>query len=208
MPTVCDLLGEQWQVPGHLLLCYCWGASLPLGLCEEEAGARRVDGFINHRRAEGRQRVHILWIKHHGCMCVSYTHIHTCTHKKPFPKLFYSWQAAKAPKIALRSSWDSKDFKWVNTSFRQHTLNVKWYRNSHTQAHTHTERKSSHILQPQKSHLCEKAPNHVYLLIYLSIHNNTPTLTCKHKRHINATRAATLFNTRLVVSYYINCQLF
>lgn len=50
---VCDLLGERWQVPHHLLLCYLWGGrSPPLGLCEEEAGACGPDGFINHGKAQ------------------------------------------------------------------------------------------------------------------------------------------------------------
>lgn len=47
------VIWEWWQVPHHLLLCYLWGArSSPLGLCEEEAGARGPDGFINHGKAQ------------------------------------------------------------------------------------------------------------------------------------------------------------
>lgn len=128
--SVCDLPGDRWQVPGHLLLCYLWGASQPRGLCEENAGARRADGFINHRQAEAdRESIHC-GSSTRSCLHTapnSCTHI--STHKKPV-WVFYSWQAAKAPKIA---SWDSKDFKWVNTSFITHLV-VQKVTHTHTNA--------------------------------------------------------------------------
>lgn len=82
--SVCDLLGERWQVLGHLLLCYCWGASPPLGLCEDEARARWGWWLYKSQSSRGWQRLHILWIKRvlrSGCVCSTPKHqpnTHTC----------------------------------------------------------------------------------------------------------------------------------
>lgn len=165
--SVCDLPRDRWQVPGHLLPCYLWGASTPPGAVWGRRWSSEGWWLYKSQASWGRQRVHTLWIEHillPACACTlhpthTHTHAHISSHKKPV-WVFHSWQAAKAPKIA---SWDNKDFKWVNTSFITHLVVQKV-----THTYKHTQRWSS------SCHLVQKNPHFVQTLqimgIYVSIH--------------------------------------
>lgn len=94
------------------ICCYviCEQRVQPLGLSEEEAGAQRADAFINHRQAEADTGSISYGSSAYSCLRVC-----VCA----YVGVFSSLQATKAPKIA--PSWDSKGFKWVDTSFISHS---------------------------------------------------------------------------------------